>query len=89
MSLRVKTGGLDVAQVLYDFINTEALPGTGISEQQFWSQLDAIVHDLAPKNRALLAKRDAIQEQIDAWHRAHRGAAFDFAAYKAFLQEIG
>ncbi|MEH6576036.1 MAG: malate synthase G [Amphritea sp.] len=89
MSLRVKTGGLDVAQVIYDFINTQALPGTGISEQQFWSQLDAIVHDLAPKNRALLAKRDAIQKQIDAWHREHQGPAFNYAAYKAFLLEIG
>ena len=89
MSQRVQAGDLQVAEVLYNFVNQQVIPGTGVTEQQFWSGLDAIVHDLAPKNRDLLAKRDAIQEQIDAWHRDNRANGFDFAAYKAFLQEIG
>ncbi len=88
MSQRIQAGGLQVAEVLYNFVNQQVIPGTGVSEEQFWSGLDAIVHDLAPKNRALLAKRDAIQEQIDSWHRENRASGFDFAAYKAFLQEI-
>ena len=53
------------------------------------ARLDRIVHDLAPKNRALLAKRDELQAQIDAWHRRDAGQPFDLAAYKAFLAEIG
>lgn len=89
MSQRVQSGGLQVAQALYDFVNNEALPGTGVTSEQFWAGFDAIVHDLAPKNRDLLAKRDAIQEQIDAWHRERQGQAFDLEAYKAFLTEIG
>lgn len=89
MSQRVQVGGLQVAKELYDFINNEALPGTGVAAEQFWSRFDSIVHDLAPRNRELLAKRDAIQAQIDAWHRDNRGDAFDLSAYKSFLQEIG
>jgi malate synthase len=89
MSQRVQVGGLQVAKELYDFINTEALPGTGVEVEQFWSRFDSIVHDLAPRNRELLAKRDALQAKIDEWHRAHRGAEFDFDAYKSFLQSIG
>ena len=89
MSQRIQTGGLQVAEVLYNFVNQQVIPGTGVTEEQFWSGLDAIVHDLAPENRALLAKRDAIQEQIDNWHRENRANGFDLATYKAFLQEIG
>ncbi|GAA0793654.1 malate synthase G [Marinobacterium sediminicola] len=88
MSQRVQVGGLQVAKELYDFINNEALPGTGVDVDQFWSRFDSIVHDLAPRNRELLAKRDAIQAQIDAWHRDNRGN-FSFDAYKSFLQDIG
>ena len=88
MSQRVQVGGLQVAKELYDFINTEALPGTGVDVAQFWNRFDSIVHDLAPRNRELLAKRDAIQAQIDAWHRDNRGD-FNFDSYKSFLKEIG
>ncbi|GAA0697047.1 malate synthase G [Marinobacterium maritimum] len=88
MSQRVQVGGLQVAKELYDFINNEALPGTGVDVEQFWNRFDSIVHDLAPRNRELLAKRDAIQAQIDAWHRDNRGT-FNFDSYKSFLQEIG
>ncbi|WP_010324735.1 malate synthase G [Marinobacterium stanieri] len=88
MSQRVQVGGLQVAKELYDFINNEALPGTGVDVEQFWNRFDSIVHDLAPRNRELLAKRDDIQAQIDAWHRDNRDN-FSFDSYKSFLQEIG
>ncbi|MVW74381.1 malate synthase G [Pseudomonas xionganensis] len=89
MTERVQVGGLQVAKVLFDFVNNEAIPGTGIAAEKFWAGAEAVINDLAPKNRALLAKRDAIQAQIDAWHQARKGQAHDAAAYKAFLQEIG
>jgi hypothetical protein len=66
-----------------------ALPGTGVTETAFWSGFAALLADLAPKNRALLARRDDLQAQIDAWHIARRGQPHDHAAYKAFLAEIG
>jgi len=89
MTERVQVGGLQVAKVLFDFVNNEAIPGTGIAAEKFWAGAEAVINDLAPKNRALLAKRDAIQAQIDAWHQARKGQAHDAAAYKAFLEEIG
>ncbi|MGB0663279.1 MAG: malate synthase G [Pontibacterium sp.] len=88
MSQRIKIGQLDVAQELYDFINTEALPGTGVVEKDFWQQVDSIIHELAPTNRALVAKRDELQAKIDEWHRANPGKP-DMESYKAFLTEIG
>ncbi|HJE29905.1 MAG TPA: malate synthase G [Pseudomonas nitrititolerans] len=89
MTERVQVGGLQVAKVLYDFVNNEAIPGTGVEAAAFWAGADSVIHDLAPKNRALLAKRDDLQAQIDAWHQARAGQAHDAVAYKAFLQEIG
>ena len=89
MTDRVQVGGLQVAKVLFDFVNNEAIPGTGVNAEQFWAGVAAVIGDLAPKNRALLAKRDAMQLQIDGWHQARAGQAHDAAAYKAFLQEIG
>jgi len=89
MTERVQVGGLQVAKVLYDFINGAAIPGTGVDSAAFWAGAASVIHDLAPKNRALLAKRDALQAQIDAWHQARAGQAHDALAYKAFLQEIG
>ncbi|MDX5372730.1 MAG: malate synthase G [Pseudomonadaceae bacterium] len=89
MTERVQVGGLQVAKALYDFINNEAIPGTGIAADQFWAGAEAVINELAPKNRALLAKRDELQAQIDAWHQVRKGQAHDAAAYKAFLQEIG
>jgi malate synthase len=82
-------GGLQVAAELREFIETEALPGTGIEPGQLWSALDAILHDLAPRNRELLAKRDELQAKIDIWYREHRGRPTDLEAYKAFLRDIG
>ena len=88
MSQRVQTGGLQVAEGLYNFITDEAIPGTGLSSDTFWAAMDSIIHDLAPRNRELLAKRDHIQAQIDQWHLDRKGQAFDLNAYKAFLTEI-
>jgi malate synthase len=89
MTERVVVDGLSVAKVWHDFINREVLPGTGVPEAGFWTRLDRIVQTLAPKNRDLLAKRDALQEKIDAWHRDRKGKPFDPAVYKTFLSEIG
>ncbi|UNM19572.1 malate synthase G [Pseudomonas sp. ArH3a] len=89
MTEHVQVGGLQVAKVLFDFVNNEAIPGTGITADQFWAGADKVIHDLAPKNKALLAKRDDFQARIDTWHQTHAGQAHDPAAYKAFLQDIG
>ncbi|MCV0381465.1 malate synthase G [Nitratireductor sp.] len=88
MENRVELHGLKVAEELRDFAVKEALPGTGIEPDRFWKALAEIVNDLAPKNRALLAKRDALQEKIDAWYKEN-GAPADQEAYQAFLREIG
>ncbi|MBD8149326.1 malate synthase G [Pseudomonas fluorescens] len=89
MTEHVQVGGLQVAKVLFDFVNNEAIPGTGITADQFWAGADQVIHDLAPKNKALLAKRDDFQARIDTWHQTHAGQAYDPVAYKAFLQDIG
>jgi malate synthase len=88
MTDRIELAGLKVARQLVEFVSNEALPGTGVDEPAFWEAFSAIVHDLAPRNRALLEKRDELQEKIDTWHRAN-GAPSDIAAYKDFLREIG
>ena len=89
MTDRVNAGGLQVDKELYDFINDEALPGTGIAPETFWSGFDGLVHDLAPRNRELLAARDELQTRIDAWYRENRDQPIDLAEYKTVLQEIG
>ncbi len=86
---RTTIHGLQVATALYDFINQQVLPGTGVSEATFWKGFDSIVADLAPKNAALLAERDRLQSEMDAWHSAHPGPITDMAAYRAFLEKIG
>ena len=89
MTERVQVGGLQVAKVLYDFVNEQAIPGTGVDADKFWEGAAQVFKDLAPKNRALLEKRDALQAKINEWHQARKGQAHDAEAYKAFLQEIG
>ena len=89
MTERIAAGGLQVDKELYDFINEEALPGTGVSREAFWSGFDRLVHGLAPRNRELLAKREELQRRIDAWYRETRDEPIDLAEYRAVLREIG
>nr|MDP2190849.1 malate synthase G [Rhodoferax sp.] len=97
MTQHTPTHRLQVATVLHQFIESRVLPGTGIDSASFWRGFDAIVHDLAPKNIALLAERDRLQTELDAWHQAHPGpitagdatSPTDMSAYRAFLEKIG
>ncbi|MCB1910777.1 MAG: malate synthase G, partial [Rhodocyclaceae bacterium] len=89
MTERTKCQRLQVAANLQRFIDEEALPGTGLDVASFWTGFDKLVHDLAPKNKALLAERDRLQSELDAWHRANPGPVRDMAAYRAFLESIG
>ena len=84
---RIEKHGLQVDRKLADFIEGHAIVGTGVDVDAFWAGLSGIVHDLGPRNRALIEMREGIQEQIDQWHKANRGA--DAATYQAFLREIG
>jgi malate synthase len=85
MTQRISVGGLQVSQLLYDFINHQALPKTNIKQAEFWQGFESIVNEFAPRNKALLEKRESIQQQIDEWHANND---YDFANYKTFLQEI-
>jgi len=89
MTQRITRHRLQVAAELDRFINEQALPGTGVDPEAFWAGVDALFHDLTPKNRELLAERDRLQEKLDAWHRENPGPIRDMAAYRAFLEEIG
>ncbi|MCG6965781.1 MAG: malate synthase G [Chromatiaceae bacterium] len=89
MTERVAVAGLQVAESLYEFVQKDAIPGTGVDPQAFWEGFARLVADLAPVNRALLDKRDQLQLQLDSWCKAHRGQAVDMPGYKAFLSEIG
>ena len=87
MSNYVKVGNLQVADVLYHFINEDALPGTGLNREKFWTDFETLLDDLTPRNNQLLARRDNLQHQINAWHRINK--TFHFENYKSFLKEIG
>ncbi len=89
MGDRVEIGGLKVDRGLYDLVKDEIAPGTGVETDAFWKALGKIVEDLAPKNRSLLERRDALQQKIDAWHLARKGRPIDAQEYRAFLTEIG
>ncbi|MFY8083785.1 MAG: malate synthase G, partial [Rubrivivax sp.] len=86
---RTSTHGLQVATVLKTFIDQQVLPGTGLDAEAFWAGFSAIVRDLAPKNAALLAERDRLQAELDAWHAKHPGPIKNMAKYQAFLRKTG
>ena len=89
MTQRTDKNGLQVAAELVDFIEGAALPGTGIDAGTFWAGLSELVHDLGPKNRALLQTREDMQAKIDSWHKERAGQPHDADAYTSFLREIG
>ena len=89
MTDRVPVGTLRIAQVLFDFVNNEALPGTDIDPDSFWAGVDKIVTDLTPQNQSLLLRRDELQAKIDKWHRHRVIEPHDAQAYREFLTEIG
>ena len=86
---RVTISGLAIAKVLHDFVVDEVLPNTGIDAARFWNGLASVVARFTPINRSLVAKRDSLQKEIDAWHLAKKGAEIDGAGYRAFLKSIG
>jgi len=87
MTNYVKKSNLQVAPVLYEFITKEALPESGLDQETFWSEFSQLVHDLTPKNKELLAKREELQKTINKWHFDNKD--LDAATYKSFLEEIG
>jgi malate synthase len=97
MTIRTNIHSLQVATNLYDFVNNEVLPGTGVKQEKFWQGFDAIVQSLAPKNAKLLAERDRLQTAQDAWHKANPGpitagdssSSANMPAYRKFLEKIG
>ena len=89
MSERIEKFGLQVDKTLHEFIETQALPGSGVAADDFWKGLSDLAHEMGPKNKALLEKREAIQQKIDEWHISHRNAPHDHNAYKVFLEDIG
>ena len=89
MANRVEIGGFRIDERLYRLVRDEIAPGTGVNADGFWKSLGEIVRDLGPKNRALLAKRDQLQQKIDRWHRARSGQSFNVKEYAACLKEIG
>ena len=89
MTERVHCAGLQIDAALHDLLTHEIAPGTGVSPEDFWQALSELLRDFMPRNQALLATRDALQAQLDAWHRENPGEPKDQAAYQRFLEEIG
>jgi malate synthase len=85
----VSVENIAVDKGLYEFVNTEIMPGTGVQQHEFWHGFAGFVAEMAPRNAALLRRRDELQFQIDAWHRANPGPDFDPGKYRDFLNEIG
>src|SRR5690625_1163317 len=89
MSQRTQCKRLQVATVLYNFIENEALPGTGISSDEFWEGFDRIMYEMAPKNQELLNTRNKLQTELNNWHKQNPDPISDQATYQAFLKKIG
>ena len=84
----ISKGSLSVSDKLANFVSDELLPGLAITPENFWDQLETIIHTFAPKNKELLAKRESIQGQIDQWHLANKDQPFNSELYKTFLKDI-
>jgi malate synthase len=89
MNERIEIGGLQVASELYQLVNEQVIPGTGVDSDKFWADFESILNDLGPRNAELLAIREDFQSQIDQWHETRAGQAHDASAYRQFLQDIG
>ena len=89
MNERVQIGGLQVANELYQLVNEQVIPGTGVDSDKFWADFESILKDMGPRNAELLAIRESFQKQIDEWHETRAGQAHDAPAYREFLQDIG
>ena len=89
MTQRIESDGLQIDAALHSFIEQAALPGTGLDAAAFWQGFSQLMHELAPKNRALLAERDRLQTELDQWHAANPGPIKDMPAYRSFLESIG
>ena len=89
MAKTIEISGLRIDEKLYDLVRDEIAPGTGVDADEFWQSLAAMVRDLGPRNRALLEKRDELQNQIDRYHLARKGEPFKQEEYTAFLKQIG
>jgi malate synthase len=89
MSDRINKHDLQVESALVAFIEDEALPGSGVTPDAFWQGFSQLVHEMGDRNRALLAERETLQQQIDDWHIAHRGRQHDAESYRSFLKDIG
>ncbi|WP_422444957.1 MULTISPECIES: malate synthase G [unclassified Endozoicomonas] len=89
MTERIQKGGLQIAPVLHDLLVNDIVPGTGVDPEKFWLSLEALVNDLAPENKALLARRDELQQKIDAWHQQNRYTEETKSEYRSFLEETG
>ena len=89
MTDRIHCAGLQIDAALHDLLTHEIAPGTGVNPEDFWQALSELLRDFMPRNQALLATRDALQAQLDAWHRENPGEPNDQAAYQRFLEEIG
>ena len=85
----IEKNNLKISQTLFDFVNNEAIPGTGLRPENFWDDFSKIIHELAPINKNLINKRSAIQKQIDTWHKSNRGKELDKKEYINFLKSIG
>ena len=86
---KIEKNGLKINSTLFDFINNEAIPGTKINQEDFWSKFEKAVHELSPINKLLLKKREDIQKKIDEWHKARTSKNFDKKEYISFLKSIG
>jgi malate synthase len=89
MNERIEIGGLQVASELYQLVNEQVIPGTGVDSDKFWADFESILNDLGPRNAELLAERESFQTQIDQWHEARADQPHDASAYRQFLQDIG